>query len=62
MNVCPECDSPNIWRNNGGARGSDADSRYACRCGARFDTPAEREAKHGTNQDGLAVDIDSIDL
>lgn len=62
MNVCPECDKPTIWRNNGGARGPHADSRYACRCGARFDNPAERERKGGGNLTGLAAKLESIDL
>jgi len=54
IDVCPACDGTDFERNNGGMQGPDAEARYACRCGARFDDPDERERKGPGSVHGLA--------
>lgn len=61
IEVCPECDTANIWKNNGGLTGPEGESAYGCKCGARFDEPVQREAKHGSNTKGLAAKLEEMD-
>lgn len=56
--VCPECDRAHVLASNGKPNRTAVETDYYCTdCGARFDTPVERERKWGGSgpKNGLAA-------
>lgn len=61
IQVCPVCDTSEMWNASQGTTGPDVKHNYRCKNGHKFDSPNERERKSGGNTSGLAAKLEAMD-